>query len=327
MAEESPGRVRLGYAAVGLAAVLWAVGGTFARTLLDRGASAVELTEARAWITVIGLGSYLLFRGRGRSKPLDALRRRPVIAAVVGFGFLLAAANFTYYAAIAVLPVAIAIVIQYTAPAIVVLWKALIARQSPSGRVLIALVLALIGVILISEAYRRFVGGPAGLSPAGVAVAIVSAFGFAGVLLLGEFLDGNLGSAPSVFGGFLVSGVFWAGLQLVRGRPDTLLNRDFWLPILFLGIVTTIAPFSLFVWGLGRVGASPAGIISTLEPVSGALLAYMWLGQSLSAAQIAGAAAVVLGIGLLQLDRTPDPADAVGASAAETAPVTRSTAK
>jgi DME family drug/metabolite transporter len=308
---------KLGYAAVALAGFLWAVGGTFARTVLDRGASAVELTEARAWITAVGIGSFLFLRRRSLS--WEPLRRWPVVSAVVAFGLVLATANFTYYVAIAALPVAIAIVIQYTAPAIVVVWKALIGREPPSRRMLLALGLASIGVILISEAYKRLTGGSGNLSAVGVTVAVISAFGFAGALLLGEFLSETLGSASSVFGGFLVSSLFWATLQLFRGRPDTLLNPDFWPAILFLGVVTTIAPFSLFVWGLGKIGASAAGITSTLEPVGGAVLAYVWLGQSLSVVQILGGAAVVLGVALLQLekDATGIP-EVAGASTKET---------
>jgi drug/metabolite transporter (DMT)-like permease len=140
-----------------------------------------------------------------------------------------------------------------------------------------------------------------------VVVAIVSAFGFAAVLLLGEFLSETLGSSRSVFGGFLVSSVFWAVLQIFRGRPDTLLNPDFWPAILFLGVITTIAPFSLFVWGLGKIGAPASGITTTIEPVSGAVLAYIWLGQALTGFQIAGALAVIIGIALLQLERSSEP--------------------
>jgi DME family drug/metabolite transporter len=300
----SPRRLRLGYAAVALAAFLWAVGGNVARTLLDRGASAVELTAARAWITAIGIAVFLLLR-RG-SVDWTPWRRLPVLVGILSFGLILATANFTYYAAIAVLPVAIAIVIQYAAPAIVVVWKAVVDRRPPSPSVLLALGLTSVGVILISEAFRPLARGSAGLAPAGVAIAVVSAFGFAGVLLLGEFLGRTVGSIPSVFGGFAVGAMFWSVVLLLRGRPETLLDPQFWPAIAFLGVATTIAPFSLFLWGLRVVGAAPAGIISTLEPVSGAMIAYLFLSQTLTGVQIVGAVAAVFGIALLQLKPSVD---------------------
>jgi drug/metabolite transporter (DMT)-like permease len=302
---KTPRRSRLGYFAVAAAAILWAIGGTFARTLLDRGASAVELTAARAWITVLGVGAFVVLRRR--NWPWEEVRRPRSIIMLIAFGLSLAAANFTYYAAIALLPVAVAIVIQYAAPAMVVAWKAVVARQRPSRRVIVALTLASAGVVLVSEVLRTVTTGRSPLSAAGIAVAFASAVAFCAYVLFGETVGARLGSERSVLTGFVIAGVFWAIVQIVRGRPDTLLNSSFWPGIIFLGIVTTIAPFMLFLWGLGVVSASPAGIISTLEPVSGALLAYVWLRQSLSPAQIAGAIAVIVGIALLQSDVKPVP--------------------
>ena len=57
---------RVGYLAVSGAGVLWGFGGTFARYLIDRGASVVELTEARAWVTLAGVGLVLALRRRER---------------------------------------------------------------------------------------------------------------------------------------------------------------------------------------------------------------------------------------------------------------------
>jgi drug/metabolite transporter (DMT)-like permease len=65
------------------------------------------------------------------------------------------------------------------------------------------------------------------------------------------------------------------------------------------------------VWGLGRIGASRAGIASTLEPLSGALIALAWLGQSLGAMQVAGGVLVVAGIAVVQSEQeeaAPHPA-------------------
>jgi len=66
-------------------------------------------------------------------------------------------------------------------------------------------------------------------------------------------------------------------------------------------------PFLLFVWGLERVPASNAGIVSTLEPLAAAVIAFIWLGERLSAEQITGALMVLIGIGVVQLERpAPD---------------------
>lgn len=289
-----------GHLAIMLAALLWAIGATFARTLIDRGASVVELTAGRAWIALAGLGLIVLLRrkrvGQSAKEPPRNLK-----AQLLGFGLALVGANFTYYAAISLLPVAVAIIIQYTAPGLVVVWKALVAGEAASRRVVAALVLALAGVLLISGVVQ--LGGTSSLPPAGIALAAGSAISFAAYVLIGEEVGRRLGSDRAVFYGFMVASVFWAGVLSVSGKPDTLTEPSFLPGILFLGVFTTILPFLLFLWGLGVVKASAAGIISTLEPVGAAVLAYLWLGQSLTAMQLFGAAAVLLGIAVVQTER------------------------
>lgn len=294
--------VRLGYLAVAAAAVLWAVGGTFARTLMDRGASPVELTEARAWIALVGVGAIVAVRGRGgpRGEPVSA-------RLTVAFGLSLAAANFTYYLAISLLPVAVAIVVQYTAPGLVVLWKAAAEKQRPSRRVVAALLLALAGVALLAEIHRVPLGRTAGISALGMAAAMASALSFAAYVLMGERVGRAVGPERAVFYGFMVASLFWMAVQGIRGRPDTLLDVSFLPGILFLGVFATILPFLLFLRGLDLVKASAAGIISTLEPVSAAVLAYVWLGQALTLLQITGAASVVVAIAVVQSERPPSP--------------------
>lgn len=249
----------------------------------------------------------MLFRRTGSGKSIGVWLHTGRWGALVAFGLSLAAANFTYYAAISLLPVAVAIVIQYTAPALVVIWKAIATRRRPTRRVLASLGSVLVGVVLLSEVYQ--VVGSAGttLDPLGIVVAFGSAVAFTAYILLGEVVGRGLGSTRSVFYGFAVATIFWSLTLMVRGRLDTLTEAEFLPGVVFLGVVATIAPFLLFVWGLGVVSASPAGIISTLEPVSAAVIAYLWLGQSLEPLQGVGAAAVIGGIAVVQADRPISP--------------------
>jgi drug/metabolite transporter (DMT)-like permease len=289
---------RIGYAAVAVAAVLWAIGGAFASYLIDDGASFVELTEARAWITALVLAGALLVR-RDRSGPAERIG----LPWVVVFGLSIAAANFTYYGSLSRLPVAIAITVQYTAPGLVVAWTSLAERRSPSGRVLVALAGAMVGVALLAELPVVIAEGELRLDGLGLALAGTSAFAFAVYMLTGERVGRAIGSQRAVLRGFVVAGVLWLVVQMARGRPDTLLDTRFTTGILFLAFATTIAPFVLFVWGLERIRATDAGIMSTLEPLTAAVIAFVWLDQSLSGWQITGALLVLVGIGVVQMDR------------------------
>lgn len=103
--------------------------------------------------------------------------------------------------------------------------------------------------------------------------------------------------------GFGVASVLWIVVQATHGRPDTLLDGSLLPGVVLLGFIATVIPFMLFVWGLQRIGASRAGIVSTLEPLSGAVFAYIWLDQRLDAWQLAGAAMVLAGIAVVQSEQ------------------------
>jgi drug/metabolite transporter (DMT)-like permease len=63
-----------------------------------------------------------------------------------------------------------------------------------------------------------------------------------------------------------------------------------------VSIFGTLAAFLLYVWGIERVRAERASIALTLEPVVAAAVAWVWLAQSLSAVQMAGAALVITAV-------------------------------
>jgi drug/metabolite transporter (DMT)-like permease len=143
-------------------------------------------------------------------------------------------------------------------------------------------------------------GAATALPPAGLAAAAGASLAFAAYMVTGERLGQALGAERAVFRGFVVASVFWTAAQAVRGRPDTLLDLNLLPAIAFLGIFTTLVPFPLFVWGLQRVEAARAGIVSTLEPLTAAVIAFVWLGQTLSPLQILGGLLVMAGIAVVQ---------------------------
>ena len=74
--------------------------------------------------------------------------------------------------------------------------------------------------------------------------------------------------------------------------------------IAFVGLGGTLIAFLLFVWGVQRVRAERASIAATLEPVLAGLVAWLWLGESLSPSQIFGGA-LVLGAVIALYTHTP----------------------
>jgi DME family drug/metabolite transporter len=281
-----------GLSAVAAAAALWAVGAVVARRLFDAGVNPVELTESRAVLACAGFAL------------VPVARRRPQRGRrgdIVGLGVALALVNVTYYVAISRIPVAVALVVQYTAPAFVVAWTSAVSRRAPSPQVLAALVVALVGVVLVVD----LVSGAGGRMDAlGVAVAVASALFFATYTVLAERTGAVYGSAGAMFRGFTVATVLWVAYQAPRGFPRELVEPSNLPEVFYLGLAGTLVPFFLYAWGVARVRAERAAIAATLEPVIAAVVAWAWLGQHLSAVQVAGGVLVVGAVVSLQLRRT-----------------------
>ena len=64
-----------------------------------------------------------------------------------------------------------------------------------------------------------------------------------------------------------------------------------------------MVPFALSIGALRHLPATTVGIIATFEPVAASVVAWVWLGESLDAAQLAGGAVVLAGIVLAQTSR------------------------
>ena len=80
-----------------------------------------------------------------------------------------------------------------------------------------------------------------------------------------------------------------------------------------IAVISTVAALSLFFAGLRLVGPTSASILSTAEPLTAVVLAFLVFGESLSAVQLAGGALVLAGVLVLSARRgTPAPAAAAG---------------
>lgn len=281
---------RVGLGAIALAALLWASAGIVARTLFESGVTPFELTTSRAVIAAIGLGVMT------QLWPTPTRQVRRWDGRIVVLGLCLALVTATYYVAIARLPVAIATVIQFAGLTLVVAVGVLKRRQFPEPAILGALVAALVGVVLISG-----VSGQFRLDSLGLMAAALSGLFFAGYTLLSEAVVDTYGAVGVMARGFLVSSLFWGTIQLTQGFPYALFAPANLPGIIFVGIGGTLIPFCLLCWGIQQVKADRGAIAATLEPVFSAVLAWIWLGQTLSPPQILGGVLVLGAVLLLQI--------------------------
>lgn len=313
-------RHTLGFAAIALAATLWAIAAIVASRLFQAGVTPFQLATARAVITAIGLGSVLVL-GAATAPPSRRMlasdgsrsdsgwvgqiwRSLRLNWQILALGLSLALVTASYYVAIAHLAVAVALVIQYTAPALVVAIEALRARRLPKTATLISVAAALLGVGLVSGVGNSQLK----LDALGLVGAGLSAVFFCSYTLLSQSLVDRYGAMGVMGRGFLVSSLFWLAVQFTQGVPVAVFQVENLPGILFVGIGGTLIPFCLLCWGIQQVRAERGAIAATLEPVVATGLAWLWLGQRLSFSQVMGSILVVGAVAALQIvQASPDP--------------------
>jgi len=296
----------LGYAFIIAAAICWGLSATWARHLITtRQADAVLLSQTRvcfAWL-ILALGIAACARRRFAVRKSDL----PYFAILGLVG--IAGANFFLYRAIAEMNAALADLIQFTAPILVVLWMWIRGRESLDNPKLIALGLSTAGCALALGTTGTSVSAPTGA----VASAALSAICFATVLILGKELSGRHHILTYLNYSLLAATLFW----LIISPPWSLagqIQSISRLAILVLFSVTSILlPYLFFFSGLKRIPASRASIVSTFEPVVVAIGSWLFLAESLAGSQIVGILLVCTAIVLVELTtQAPKASDLIG---------------
>jgi drug/metabolite transporter (DMT)-like permease len=215
--------------------------------------------------------------------------------------FGLAAVQGSYYYSIAALGVGMAILIQYLAPTLLVLFD--LARGAHvTGRTIAAAGAALSGtVLLIGNIDPHAVHA----RPIEWAVSFSAALSFAFYIVYSKRGLARYGPETVLFHTFWIAGVFW----MIVTPPWKILAAGYtgnvWLMFLALALFSTLVPFVCFNAGLRRLPATQAGILSTMEPVIAVISAAVFLGEALRPLQNVGAFLVLVAAALSSY-REPD---------------------
>lgn len=288
------GAAARGYLLVLLAAALWATLGVIYKFLAGTyGLPPLAVAAFRA-----GLGGLLLLAGllTLRRNWLHLSRRGVQVVVLYGvFGIALFYA--TYINAILSVGVAVAAVLLYTAPAwvAVIAWRFLGERLSRKH--ILALVLALVGTALVAQIYRpemlrlNALGLVWGLL-AGLTYALWSVFNKIGVKHTNPWTLQCYGMLVGAVALMLVQ-----PLTPIAGALQSP-GAIAWLFVLAIG--PTVGASVAYAAGVRSVPVSVASLVATLEPVLAAVLAYLFLGETLGTGQIAGGVLILLAVWLLR---------------------------
>jgi drug/metabolite transporter (DMT)-like permease len=301
-------RVGLGYAMALVAAVLFAVNGTVSKVALTGSElTARDYTQLRTTGAFLGL---LLGLALVAPKSLHISRRDLPFLAFYGV-FAFAVVQWLYFVAIERLPIAIALLFQFSGIVLVAVWARLVWHAPVRPRVWAALASTLVGLALVSEFWLGWT-----LDTVGVIACVGTAIALATYLLAGERAVERRDPLSVLCFALLFASLVWAIANPWWGFPAGELGEEtslqgnlddhsapVWSLALWTILLGTIAPFGLSIAALRHLAATRVGITMTFEPVVASLVAWAWLGETLAAVQLIGGAVVLAGIFLAQTAR------------------------
>ncbi|MCM0638712.1 EamA family transporter [Cellulomonas wangsupingiae] len=314
-----------GIAAGLVAALAFATSGPVVKPLLAAGWSPGAAIVVRLTIGAVLLAGPAVWALRGRWSAL-----RTDWATVVGLGLLgVAGASTLYFFAVDRLPVAVALLVEYTGPLLLLLWAWARTGRTPARATLVGAALAMGGLVLVLD-----VTGSLDLDPLGLLFAGGAAVGNAAYFALTarpiSLPPVSLAGAAMAVGAVVVAVLAAVGVLPVEApdvRVDVLGAQVHWaVPLLVVGAVPTAFAYAVSAVSVRLLGERLASFLALSEVLLAVLLAWVLLGEQPLLGQAAGAVLVVLGVALVRAGADSDvrrgaaPPPAVDVAAAPGAP-------
>lgn len=287
-----------------IAAFLFALNGSIAKAQIDAGLTAAQVNEIRTLGAMVALLAYLLV-----TRPSSLRVSRRDIPFLLVFGLVAYGATpYLYFVTITFLPIGIATLLAFTAPLFVALWLHFVRHERIGRTIWLALALVIVGMVLVAQVWAGVT-----LNPVGLLLGLIMAISLAAYLLLGEEGTRRMDSLSLAFWGFAIASAFWSIVYpwwdfpwAVLGDTTSLMDGALsgvpvWGLVLWMVLLGALAPFLLVLGSLKRIGAQRGGIIGTSEPIWATLLAFILLGQTITAVQGLGGLVVLGGIIIAEL--------------------------
>ncbi|MFD9381268.1 DMT family transporter [Streptomyces sp. NPDC059999] len=280
--------------------------GVAAKPLIEAGLDPLHVV----WLRVAGAAlvlSPLAWRHR------DLVRRKPFLLA--GFGLIaVAGVQAFYFASLSRIPVGVALLLEYLGPALLLGWIRFVQRKPVSRAAAAGAAVAVVGLACVVEIWAGLSLDPLGVL-LGLAAACCQAFYF---VFADQGTDGD--DVPDPLGVIAFGMIVGALVMTVIARPwrmdwsvlgsDAALGDTMVPAAVLLGWVVLIATVFAYLTGVvsvRRLSPQVAGVVACLEAVIATVLAWVLLGEHLSAWQIAGGALVLGGAFIAQSARPTPP--------------------
>ncbi|KAA9086771.1 DMT family transporter [Microbacterium radiodurans] len=296
----SAGRRSAGMAMAVASALAFSSSGPLVKPLLENG-----WTLGTALLVRIGMAALILspFLIRAVARERGLFRRHGL--SFLAFGLMpVVGCQLFYFSAMQRMPVAVALLIQYLAPVLLVAWVWLRTRRRPSRVVMAGTVVAMLGLVLVVDiAGARFDSWGTVLA---LGAAVCTCVYFVMAERTGDALPplvlaaGGMVVATAAIGLLLLTGILPFA---VDGALAPVLGLDVppLLVLVWVGTATGIA-YALGVTAVPRTGSRLASFIGLSEVLFALGFAWLLLNEAPAPVQFLGGALILIGVVLVRLD-------------------------
>ncbi len=273
------------------AAALWGIIGVWNRRLMAGGLSPYSIVVVRNCGGLVLLTAVMALRDRSVFRV-----ERQHLKYFFGTG-VVSVVLFTvcYFSCQEICSLAVASILLYTAPAIVVVLSALLWREPVTKKKLLALGLTLVGCALVCGVFS----GALTVTGGGIALGLGAGFYYALYSIFGRYALAHYGPMTVTVWTFVFAGA--ASLVLVRpAELAALAQPSMALTAVGLVVCSTVLPYILYTRGLARVEAGKASILASLEPVVASVAGVVLFGEPMSPLTAAGIVCVLAGVYILR---------------------------
>lgn len=286
--------------ALALAALFWSGNFVVARAVRED-VDPVLITFIR-WLLALLIFMPFVWRELWRSRP--AVRREWRLITALGLTGL-ALFHPLVFLSVKYTTATNALITLSLAPVAIMLGASLLSRVPPSIHQVGGTLISLTGaVVLISQG--DIVGIIAAGANVGDLVMLAAVAVWAAYSLLMRRRPADLSSTVTLVASIVPALPVLLIFTLVAGPTVAMtISPSLVLAIAYIAVFATVLSFMFWSYGVAEMGPSRAGQYIHLMPVFGAALVFLFLGEPLSLAQVAGAALVFAGLVLIEDRRSP----------------------
>ena len=287
---------------------VFGLSGSFAKSLLETGWTPGAAVTARLTAAALILALPAAWALKGRWNQLKDNWLTIVLFGLIG----VAACQLFYFNAVARLSVGVALLLEYLAPVIIVLWLWAASRRRP--RVLTAggTLLSLAGLVLVLD-----LTGAVKVDLVGVLWGMAAAVCLAIYFFITAKENDTLPPIVLASGGLMVgAAVMWLAaatglLPMAFSAADTSLGPwtvPWWVSLAGLVVLATVLAYVSGVMAARALGSKVASFVSLTEVLFAVVWAWLLLGELPGAIQLLGGILIVGGVVLVRLDELRSPA-------------------